>query len=170
MVIAVAFEIFMWKVSFDHNHLSLSYSLKEFCFLFLVVLNEVEIYKYVQFTVTTITTKTYEAEFEFFFCILSSFRSSQEWIFCGKIHKRLCLLNWSFVCPWTISYANHAFEVLRYLRKIKNPLHLILPFELMIKYKKKFLFQIWCVCCYMNTLFIITFINNRNISDELHFS
>ena len=102
-----------------------------------------------------------------FFCILSSFRSSQEWIFCGKIHKRLCLLNWSFVCPWTISYANHAFEVLRYLRKIKNPLHLILPFELMIKYKKKFLFQIWYVCCYTNTLFIITFINNRNISDEL---
>ena len=102
-----------------------------------------------------------------FFCILSSFRSSQEWIFCGKIHKRLCLLNWSFVCPWTISYANHAFEVLRYLRKIKNPLHLILPFELMIKYKKKFLFQIWYVCWYTNTLFIITFINNRNISDEL---
>ena len=163
----MAFEIFMWKVSFDHNHLNLSFSLKEFRFLFLVVLNEVEIYKYVQFTVTTITTKTYEAEFEFFFCILSSFRSSQEWIFCGKIHKRLCLLNWSFVCPWTISYANHAFEVLRYLRKIKNPLHLILPFELMIKYKKKFLFQIWYVCCYTNTLFIITFINNRNISDEL---
>ena len=102
-----------------------------------------------------------------FFCILSSLRSSQEWIFCGKMYKRLCLLNWSFVCPWTISYANHAFEVLRYLRKIRNYLHLILPFELMIKYQKEVSYSHMVrMSCSTIILFMITFLNIRNILES----